>query len=269
MLKKLYYSLARIYMKTIGQTSDGVKMCFQHGLTSGKMLDYIYRNEPSGKFIIGKAIDKSFLNDPGWEAVRIRRRHLEQLAVQAVEQLRKEGKSVSILDVASGPGAYILSVMETVGGKELFARCRDFDGRWVKDGVEAARNKGLNNVQFEQGDAFNRDEILSLIPKPNIAVSSGFYDWFNDDHKVKESIQILYDALEPGGYFVLSNQTAHPKLEFTEAVFVDFNNEPLKMTMRTKETISNWLTDIGFEVQEILCDDNNYYSVTKARKPLN
>jgi len=98
-------------------------------------------------------------------------------------------------------------------------------------------------------------------------VSSGFYDWLTDDTKVIESMRIVFDVLEPGGYFVLSNQMAHPKLEFTQAVFTDFNHKPLQMTMRSKEKVSQWLIEIGFKIDKILADGHGYYSVFKASKP--
>ena len=106
-----------------------------------------------------------------------------------------------------------------------------------------------------------------MVPKPNIAVASGFYDWFNEDDKVKESMRIVFDVLEHGGYFVLSNQCAHPKLEFTESVFTDFTKKPLRMTMRPKECIHSFLTDVGFTVEQALMDEQGYYSVTKAVRP--
>ncbi len=268
MLTRSIYALYRIFFKTIGLTSEGVRLCFQHGLTSGKTLDYIYKNQPTGSFGIGKFLDKLFLNDPAWEAVRIRRRNLESLILSSVESLKTNNQTISLLDIASGPGAYILSVAKTIDDPNFTARCRDFDARWVEEGNAAAKLQNLSSVVFEQGDAFDREDIGALTPAPNIAVSSGFYDWFTDDCQVKESMQIIYDALLPGGFFVLSIQANHPKLALTEAIFVDFNHKPLKMTMRSQELVQSWLESIGFLVQETLSDQNNYYTVLKATKPL-
>jgi len=265
--KGFRYAVARCFMKTIGMLSDGIRLCYKEGLTSGKMVDYIYRNDPSGKWIIGKMIDKRFLSDPGWEAVRIRRSNLEKLIVASIEALRKQAKPVSLLDIASGPGAYILSALETAGGKDVSALCRDFESRWIDEGMREAQRRKLHNVRFEQGDAFNREEILRIVPRPNVAVASGFYDWFNDDAKVKESMKIIYDALDHGGYFVFSNQSAHPKLEFTEQVFTDFNKNPLRMAMRPKELMCSFIQAIGFDAEETLTDQHGYYVVIKARKP--
>ena len=264
---KINYVLAKFFMKTIGQSSDGLRLCFKYGLTSGKMLDYVYRNQPQGRFLIGRWIDQVFLSNPGWEAVRARRQNLEGLVIEAIDGLRKAKQNVLLLDIASGPADYILSVLEKAGGKDILARCQDYDARWVEEGRQKARARKLNNVEFNQGDAFDRQALLGLSPRPNLVVSSGFYDWFVDDMKIIESIRIVFDMLSPGGYFVLSNQMDHPDLEFTQSVFVDFDGKPLRMTMRSKEKVSRWLEEAGFIVEKTLADTHGYYSVTKAQKP--
>jgi len=83
---------------------------------------------------------------------------------------------------------------------------------------------------------------------------------------VKESIALAYEVLDDDGYIIVTNQTAHPNLEFVQKVFSDFNNKPLRMTMRTKETMNQWLEEAGFEVESTLSDPFGFYSVTKAHK---
>ncbi|MCR4336950.1 MAG: class I SAM-dependent methyltransferase family protein [Candidatus Omnitrophica bacterium] len=266
-MNNLKFLLAKIFMKTIGQTSDGIHLCYQEGLTSGKMLDYVYRNQASGCLILGKSIDKVFLSDPGWEAVRTRRENLETLLIQSITSLRKENKPISLVDIASGPAEYIFSVLQKVEGNDLKVLCQDYEARWVEEGKKKAEERNIKNIRFQQGDAFDREALLRIKPRPNIIVASGFYDWFTDDGKIIESIKIIFDMLEPGGYFVLSNQMAHPKLNFTQAVFTDFHHQPLQMTMRSKEKISHWLEEIGFSIDRVLVDDHGYYSVLKVSKP--
>jgi len=176
-------------------------------------------------------------------------------------------RPVFLVDIASGPALYILSVLEEAGEQNITAYCRDLDERWLRDGAAEARRRGLTNVHFERGDAFDRTALVSLRPQPNLAVSSGFYDWITDDADVERSLAILYEVLEPGGWLVLTNQMAHPNLEFVSRVFVDFNQQPLRMTMRSTQQVRDLLTRTGFVVERALADSWGYYSVMKARKP--
>jgi len=263
----LKHLLARAFLRTLGRTSNGVRLCFDTGLTSGKMVDYVYRNEPSGRLGIGKWIDRNFLSNPGWEAVRLRRQNLETLMKKAVENLRHQNTPVSILDIASGPGSYVIAVVEAVGEADLQARCCDFDERWVKEGQREVETRGLKSIRFQTGDAFDAKAILAYEPRPNLAVSSGFYDWITEDEEVQKSLAILHEALTPGGYLVLTNQVDHPDLTFVSEVFTDFNQQPLRMKLRPATQIREWLEKCGFTVEETLVDPKGYYSVSLARKP--
>jgi len=264
--QRLSWGLARAFLRTAGRSSDGVRLCFDHGLTAGTMLDYVYRNRPSGRWLIGPRIDRAFLESPGWQAVRERRAHLETLLAEGIELLRGEGRAVTLLDVASGPAGYILAVLERAGGSDVTARCRDLDEAGLARGRESAAARGLTNVTFEKGDALDRDGILALKPRPNLAVASGFYDWITDDEMVRRSIVIVAEALEPGGRFVVTNQVAHPDLAFVSAVFTDFHHQPLRMKMRPAAAIETWLRESCLTPERTLVDRHGYYSITRARK---
>lgn len=266
-LRRLSWGLTRLLLRSVGRCSDGVRMCLDHGLTSGTMLDYVYRNRPSGRWLVGPVIDRAFLESPGWQAVRDRRANLETLLAEAIEAIRREGRPVSLLDVASGPGAYVLSVLERVGATGVTARCRDLDEAGLASGRADAARRGLAGVTFERGDALDREGILALRPRPNVGVASGFYDWITDDGAVRRSIAIVADALESGGRFVVTNQVSHPDLAFVSAVFTDFNRQPLRMKMRPAATVEAWLGEAGLAVERTLADRHGYYSVTLARKP--
>jgi SAM-dependent methyltransferase len=266
-LRRLQWSVTRRLLRTVGRSSDGIRLCLDDGLTAGTTLDYVYRNQPAGRGWLGRAFDRAYLDSPGWQAVRERRANLEVLLAEAVTAIREQGRPVSLLDVASGPGAYVLAVLERVGASGLFARCRDLDEAGLARGRAEAARRGLTQVTYERGDALDRDGILRLTPRPNVAVASGFYDWITDDDLVRRSITIVAEALEPGGYFVVTNQIAHPDLAFVSAVFTDHHHQPLRMKMRPKALVESWLTGAGLTLEATRIDRHGYYSVSKARKP--
>lgn len=83
-------SLRTTFLKTLvhtlGRLSDGVTIARRHGFTSGKMLDYVYRNRPSGRGWIGRLLDRLYLSNRGWRAVRARRDHLVSLLQRAIRR---------------------------------------------------------------------------------------------------------------------------------------------------------------------------------------
>ena len=264
---RLDHRLARAFLRRVGPLSDGLALCFAEGLTSGRMLEYVYENRPRGRHVIGRWIDAQFLASPGWQAVRERRALLETLLERAVESRRRESGSATLVDIASGPAGYVLAVLGRMGPDGVTARCRDLDDRWLVRGRERAAALGLRHVTFEHGDALDRDSLLALSPRPDVAVSSGFYDWITDDAMVRRSIGIVSEMLPPGGRFVLTHQTANPDLAFLNTVFTDFRHTPLIMKMREVATVHGWLSEAGFVIDDLRSDVRHYYAVTTARKP--
>ncbi len=107
----IYWALQRLNLKIGGLLSDGIRLGQQTGFDSGSTLDYVYRNRPSGKGAIGKAIDRSYLEAIGWRGIRQRKLHIEELLRQAMADLAARGIPVRILDIAAGHGRYVLEAI--------------------------------------------------------------------------------------------------------------------------------------------------------------
>jgi SAM-dependent methyltransferase len=259
--------LTRMAIKIFGRSSAGLTLVTTRGLTSGIMLDYIYRNQPQGRFIIGKWIDRYYLSHPGWQDVRIRKANLEKYLLAAFDEQKWLGRRPVILDVAAGAGRYVMDVMERENECQPRAVCRDLDIEVLDLGERNAAERGIRNIKFETGDALSAESLSSLDPKPNIVISSGFYDWLNEDKTVKKSMALIFDLLPPGGNFVFTNQCHHVNQEFAEAVFSDLRLQPLRMTMRPAETVNDWAKEAGFTIVGGTGDEKTNYSVTLTRKP--
>jgi SAM-dependent methyltransferase len=266
MRRSVYNGILKLLVDTIGQTSDSLRICKKYGLTSGKHLDYIYQNKPSGRWMIGPWIDRWFIRHPGWESIRARKKYLVSFLSSAIDSVLKNKSEVYIVDVASGPARYILEVLAMYRQQPISVTCRDIDPNWLAEGTENAHKNNLQNIEFVSGDALRADSFLTLTKTPNIMVSSGFYDWIVDDALVKKSMQIIYDRLEKGGYFIFTNQCGHVDLELVASVFQDFNQQPLIMKVRDAQRINTWAQQIGFQILETQTDNLNYYSVTFAQK---
>ena len=48
--------MLRTLVHTVGRLSDGVRLACDHGLSAGKTLDYVYRNEPAGVGPLGRLL---------------------------------------------------------------------------------------------------------------------------------------------------------------------------------------------------------------------
>ena len=259
---KLFFT--KLALRTIGTWSDGIRLASQEGFTSGIMLDYIYKNQPSGKYFIGKFIDKIFLEHEGWRVVRQRKDNLCANLEKAVDLTLKSKNSVHICDVAAGPALYIMEVLEKFRDNDVSAEIRDIDARWLEEAKKRADAKGLN-LTYKVANALEKNDFVFDV-MPDIFVASGFYDWFNDAEMIKTSMRLVYESLPKGGYFVFTNQTGHVALDMTNYLFKDFNNKPLEMVTWDTALINSWVEEIGFAIMDISKDEKGCYSNVLAVK---
>jgi hypothetical protein len=55
-------------------------------------------------------------------------------------------------------------------------------------------------ARFEQGDAFNSNELAALEPRPTLGIVSGLYELFPENGPVRDSLAGLAAAIEPGAF---------------------------------------------------------------------
>ncbi len=263
-IKNISIKLLKTLVNTLGQLSGGISLASKEGFTSGKMLDYIYKNEPSGKFLIGKFLDKIYLSHRGWQDVRERKKNLTSCTIEAVNLVLEKKDEAIICDIASGPARYIIEVLEHFRGKNVSAQLRDIDPRWLEDAKEKAEQAKVK-VDIAVKDALKKEDF-KFEKRPDIFVASGFYDWFDDVEILKKSMGLVYESLSTGGLFVFSLQTGHFDITLVNEIFKDFNNNQLKMIVWDSKTVDSVLKEIGFKTLKILSDAQNRYPVYLVQK---
>ncbi|WBM71793.1 bifunctional alpha/beta hydrolase/class I SAM-dependent methyltransferase [Buttiauxella sp. WJP83] len=259
------YRGLRFGMKTLGAQSTGVRLGFDTGFDSGSTLDYVYLNQPQGSSKLGRLIDKNYLNSVGWKGIRQRKIHLQMLIQQAVSQLIEQGKEVRVVDVAAGHGRYVLDALE---GKEAVSHIllRDYSELNVAKGQEMIASRGMAEyARFERGDAFNREELASLEPRPTLGIVSGLYELFPENTLVRNSLAGLADAIEPGGILVYTGQPWHPQLKtIAWSLTSHKDGKGWVMRVRTQGEMDVLVREAGFDKCNQLIDEWGIFTVSMA-----
>jgi alpha-beta hydrolase superfamily lysophospholipase len=265
-LARLAFGVSRLFLKTIGRLSEGVRIGWRSGFDSGSSLDHVYRNQATGTTPLGRLIDRIYLNSPGWRGIRQRKVHLEGLLDRAVRAVHAERSSVRILDIASGPGRYVLDLMKRLPELPIEAMLRDWDEQGLVQGRALATQMGLNGVAFERGDAFDEQSLTKVAPKANIAIVSGLYELFSDNDLVSRSLRGLHAVLEEGGWLIYTNQPWHPQLTFIAHVLVNREQQPWVMRCRAQAEIDDLVRAAGFDKCAMEIDEQGIFTVSLARK---
>lgn len=267
-LRDLYWRATRAGMRLGSTLSAGVKLGFDTGFDSGSTLDYVYRNQPTGKGALGRLIDQNYLDSIGWRGIRQRKLHAEELLRLAMARLREANKAVLIVDIAAGHGRYILESLEGQQQRPDSILLRDYSDINVRDGNALIEQKGLDDIAcFVKGDAFDRDDLAALEPKPTLAVVSGLYELFGSNQMVGDSLAGLAAAVEEGGYLVYTGQPWHPQLELiARALTSHRGGQAWVMRRRSQAEMDQLVEAAGFRKVAQRIDQWGIFSVSLAQR---
>ena len=266
--KKYYYGATTFILKNVGgKLSQGMQIGWEHGFDSGSMLNYVYANEANGLTPIGKMIDRIYIDSPGWAGIRQRGENLQQALTESIVDQKKTKERVHVMDVAAGPGRYLLNVLQELDDQTLTATCRDRDEAGLAEGRVLAKEKDLDQVvTYQSGDAFDPESIKDTADQPDIIIVSGLYELFADNELILKSLQGIYDRLPEDGILIYTNQPWHPQLELIARTLVNRDQEPWVMRPRSQSEMNQLVENVGFKQGEMWIDDAGIFTVSVATK---
>lgn len=261
-----HFALVRAGLKTGGRLSKGVGLGWRSGFDSGLTLDYVYENKARGISPLGRLIDRTYLDSPGWRGIRQRKVNLELALTRIIQQLHESGRPIHIVDVAAGGGRYLLEVMGKLRDIPMTAELRDYKEENVVAARRLADELGLTNALATRADAFDRASLAVITPRPTIGIVSGLFELFPENAGVLDSLRGLADAIDPGGYLIYTNQPWHPQVEFIARVLRNREGKPWIMRRRTTAEMDELVRVSGFEKMEMEIDEWGMFSVSVAQR---
>jgi phosphatidylglycerophosphate synthase/SAM-dependent methyltransferase len=262
-LKNAYYALARAFLKTAGNLSDGIRLGNKFGFDSGVMLDYVYKNQAAGKFLVGKLIDRIYLNAVGWKGIRLRKALItESLKKVAAEQLQRKMR-IRYLDLACGGGEYDIAVLKNFPSARVEAELRDYKQENIAQARDNAERCQLNHIRFKQLDAFDPDNYQE---KWDVIVASGFWEIIDDDRLVKACMLNAARCLDPGSVLVFTIQPHHPQLEFIARTLTSHTGKPWVMRLRSLELYRAWMKEANLQYVSHRMEKHGIFGVVEAIK---
>ena len=267
-LAGLRWRAVRAGLRLGGKWSKGIALGLETGFDSGSTLDYIYEDDARGAGLPGRLIDRNYLDAIGWRGIRARRGNLQELLAVAMQRLRAGGEAVVAVDIAAGHGRYALQAL--AAGRERADRIllRDYSTLNVERGTALIESMGAGDIaRFEQGDAFDRESLAAISPRPTLAIVSGLYELFPDNEAVAASLAGIADAVAPGGYLVYTGQPWHPQLEFiARALTSHRGGAAWVMRRRTQVEMDQLVERAGFRKIEQRIDRWGIFTVSLAQR---
>lgn len=264
--RRVGYAMQRGLLKSVGRLSSGIQIGWQTGFDSGQSLDYVYANTSRGITPLGRWIDRAYLNSIGWRGIRRRKENLQKFLEAAIARVGQIRNAVRIVDIASGPGRYLLEVLRKSKHPECWALLRDWNENALEAGRALAREMGVDHVTYAKGDAFDPVSLRDIHPRCNIGIISGLYELFPDNERVFRSLRGLREALAEDSLLIYTNQPWHPQMEFIARVLINREGKPWIMRRRTQEEMDELVRNAGFEKEQMEIDEWGIFTVSLARK---
>jgi hypothetical protein len=267
-LKRMHFGLTRASMRTLGRLSAGIRLGLETGFDSGRTLDYVYRNRAEGALVIGRWIDRTYLDAIGWRGVRLRRRHLGEAIDTAARTLQQAALPVRLVDLAAGPGRYLLELLARMSWRADGIVLRDYEAANVTAARAAIEALGYaDTARSEQADAFDAAAVQAIAPAPTLAVVSGLYELFSDNALVQRSLCALGQVMPTGGCLVYTGQPWHPQLELIARTLTSHRGgEPWIMRRRTQAELDELVAAAGFRKVEQWIDPWGIFTVSLAQR---
>jgi len=261
-LRKANYFIQRSAMRAFGNMSDGIKIGLRYGFDSGVTLDYVYRNEPNGSNLFGKAVDKNYLNSIGWRGIRQRKVHMMETIEEKIRLLRERGEEIRILDIAGGPARYLIEIAARHADIEV--RVRDYQEQNVQEGMQLAKERGLQNISYSQSDAFDPKSYSKESYRPNIVIISGVFELFDDNRLIQHAIDGVTSIMDQKSYLIYTGQPWHPQLEQIANVLGNHRNKKWIMRRRAQYELDHIFKASGFAKEGMRIDNWGIFTVSSA-----
>jgi len=262
----LYWAGYRVNVRLGALWSEGLALGRRTGFDSGSTLDYVYRNEAKGLGPVGRMVDRTYLDAVGWRGIRQRKIHVEELIRLALDRLKTAGQPRRVIDIAAGHGRYVLEALTEDVEIPDSILLRDYSDLNVEAGRRLIAEKNLGAVaRFEKADAFDRDSIANVDPKPTLGVVSGLYELFPDNALLRHSLNGLAAAIPAGGYLVYTGQPWHPQIEMiARALTSHRQGQAWVMRRRTQQEMDQLVAAAGFRKITQRIDEWGVFTVSLA-----
>lgn len=273
------FAITRFAMQKFGHVSAAIATGLEHGFDSGHSLDHVYYNQPSGQNKFGQAVDKFYLNNIGWQGIRIRREHILELArlvlvdLKTTNQNNAEPYQPKLLDIASGHGFYAFDLLTEF--TDLHAELRDYE----LHNIEALQAKAeqlamASRVVASKKDAFDPASYVKVPTKDvstdtttfDIAIASGLFELFSDNTLPAMALAGIYDSLKAGGYLIYTNQPWHPEQEFISKTLNNHRGSSWVMRCRSQAEMDQLVERAGFKKITMRIDRFGIFTVSLAIK---
>ena len=230
------------------------------GSGSYRFADHLYRREPSGRWVLGKALDWLLLQLPSSRSFRTRYLHARNAIVDYVSGHPADERP-RVLSVPCGIAREMVDAARALRATTP-ERYADMD--WVGVDLDPiplqlteqlVDDQSLSAFQLHCRDAF---DSRGLPPGQSLITSTGFGEFLSDD-ELRDFYSRCHAALRQDGWFVTSAMRRHVLSDYLLRTLAD-----LHVHYREPDEIRAALADAGFRRVVTIMDRHRLQTLVVA-----
>ena len=239
---------------------------------SFRFADHIYRNEPSGRYGVGRVLDRVLLKLRGARSMRSRFFHSRREILRAVNEMRdastvvRDGAKVddqlTVVSVPCGIARDLYDVAETLWTESgLYEQVRFIGIDLDQEALDLSWNLTHDHFDFE----FRRADALaaeSLPKNVDIIVSLGFGEFLSDD-VLRNFYRRCHASLNDGGRFITSAMNRDRLSDYLARELAELHTH-----YRSTEHVTALLRSAGFSKIRTDRDEVGLQTLAVAEKAL-
>jgi len=238
--------------------SDGLRTGYRAGFDSGAFMAYVYDDVATSRTALGRRLDRRLLERPTCQAFRDIRALAERAVLDAIDD--EPGPAV-VADLAAGPSPYVVEAIARRPAARALLCDTDPGALDVAGGAAEARGVA-DRVTLVPGDAFDRDHLAALSPRPDIVLELGLYGMYPDDELIERHFADLAELVTPR-QIVLNVQSRNPEIEYIARVWRDRRGGRCVWRLRPLETILGYAAAAGYRPAWVAADRHGIYRVAR------
>ena len=237
---------------------------------SYRFADHVYRNEASGRYGIGRALDAILLRMRGARSMRNRYYHVQHeilAAARAFEAQRGHAASgdseagFRVLSVPCGIARDLVHVARKLAGDlpAVHARATFFGLDLDPEPLALSRELAADDERFvfARGDAMDAQAFPQNL---DVIASTGLGEFLDDELLVRLYTN-CYQRLRHGGVFVTSSMQPDPVADYLMRQLAELHTH-----YRRGDELIRWLHAAGFHEVTARQDDIGLQTLVVARK---
>jgi hypothetical protein len=239
--------------------SEGLRIGHEHGFDSGPFMAHVYGNQPAGRTTLGRRVDRRLLDRSTCRAFREIRGLAHRAVLEAIDA--HAGGAPVVADLAAGPAPYLLEAIAL--RPDARALVCDIDPAALAQASAGAKRLGVEDrVSAIRADAFDREALRSLEPRPDVVIELGLYGIYHDDRLIQGHFRDLAELIAPA-QIVMNVQTENPEIEYIARVWRDHRGERCVWRLRPVERVLGWAAAAGYVSGSVTADSQGIYRVAR------